>query len=178
MGPFLEGDREGRLEVINLILNLEEGLVKADLKDYPRGLVNCLSDKNKDIRAGAEKLFEKVYEKIGIEIFRSIAKDQKIAVAKDLNTFLDKFDKQQTRTMGSIQSKGTSPNKDMIPGIPPNKSSRVLIQQQPLASQSAKKRSVSKYNPQKSFIEGEDDPHAATTGNFFVPVKTSLVEGN
>jgi hypothetical protein len=74
-------------------------------------------------------------------------------VAKDLNTFLDKFDK-QNRNMGSIQSKGTSPNKaaEIMAGIPPNKSSRVLIQQQPLPSQSAKKRSVSKYNPQKSFI--------------------------
>jgi hypothetical protein len=128
-------------------------LAKADIKDYPRGLVSCLSDKNKDIRGGAEKLFEKVYEKIGIEIFRSIAKDQKIAVAKDLNTFLDKFDK-QNRNMTSIQSKGTSPNKgaDIMAGIPPNKSSRLLLQQQPLPSQSAKKRSVSKYNPQKSFI--------------------------
>jgi hypothetical protein len=66
MGPFLEGDREGRLEVINLILANEEGLQRAEIRDYPRGLVNCLSDKNKDIRAGAEKLFEKVYERIGL----------------------------------------------------------------------------------------------------------------
>jgi hypothetical protein len=47
--------------VINLILANEEGLQKADIRDYPKGLVNCLSDKNKEIRAGAEKLFEKVY---------------------------------------------------------------------------------------------------------------------
>ncbi len=53
LGPFLEGDKEGRLEVINLILNNEEGISKADIRDYPKGLVNCLCDKNKEIRAPA-----------------------------------------------------------------------------------------------------------------------------
>ena len=66
MGPYLDGDKDGRLEVINLILNNEEGIAKADIRDYPKGLVNCLCDKNKDIRSGAEKLFEKVYEKLGL----------------------------------------------------------------------------------------------------------------
>lgn len=44
------------------------------------------------------------------------------------------------------------------------------IQQQPPLS--AKKRSLSRNNTQKSFLEGEDDPHAATVGNFQVTKKT------
>ena len=66
LGPYLESDRESRIEVLNLILACEEGISKADIRDYPKGLTNCLCDKNKDIRAGAEKVFEKVYEKLGI----------------------------------------------------------------------------------------------------------------
>ena len=91
LGSYLEGGKEGRLEVLHLILIHEEGIPKSDIRDYPKGLVNCLCDKNKDIRSTAEKVFEKVYEKLGIEVFRSIAKDQRPAVAKDLNTFFDKF---------------------------------------------------------------------------------------
>lgn len=66
LGPSLEGDRDGRLEVLNLILVMEDGIAKADIRDYVKGLTNCLCDKNKDIRAGAEKVFEKVYEKLGL----------------------------------------------------------------------------------------------------------------
>lgn len=48
----------------------------------------------------------------------------------------------------------------------------------PPAPVSAKKRSLSRNNGGKSFIEHDDDPHAQTvTGNFFIP-KTSKVEGN
>ncbi len=43
---------------------------------------------------------------------------------------------------------------------------------------SAKKRSLSRNNTQKSFIEGEDDPHAVTVGNFLVNKRPSYVEGN
>lgn len=45
---------------------MEDGIAKADIRDYVKGLANCLCDKNKDIRAGAERVFEKVYEKLGI----------------------------------------------------------------------------------------------------------------
>lgn len=151
LGPYLDGDKDGRLEVINLILNNEEGIAKADIRDYPKGLVNCLCDKNKDIRAGAERLFEKVYEKLGLEIFRSIAKDQRPAVAKDLNTFLDKFDK-NNNTVSSFASKGNSPSKISDAGNPPKGRLAVQQQQQP-PPPSAKKRSLSKNNGQKSFIE-------------------------
>ena len=52
-GSYLEGDKEGRLGVISLILENEDGLNKADIRDYPKGLVSCLTDKHKDIRAAA-----------------------------------------------------------------------------------------------------------------------------
>ena len=53
LGAYLEGNNEGRLGVINLMLENEEGLAKADIRDYPKGLVSCLTDKHKDIRAAA-----------------------------------------------------------------------------------------------------------------------------
>jgi hypothetical protein len=34
-------------------LNNEEGISRSDIRDYPKGLANCLCDKNKDIRATA-----------------------------------------------------------------------------------------------------------------------------
>ena len=61
------------------------------MKDFAKGITNCLCDKNKDIRNTAQKLFEKVYERIGIEIFKNIAKNQKPAVTKDLNLIYDKY---------------------------------------------------------------------------------------
>jgi hypothetical protein len=53
LGPYLEGGKEGRLEVLHLIVVNEDGISKSDIRDYPKGLVNCLCDKNKDIRAAA-----------------------------------------------------------------------------------------------------------------------------
>jgi hypothetical protein len=48
-------------------------------------------------------------------VFRSIAKDQRQAVAKDLNLFLDKFEKNTTPNnalaASSFTSKGVSPSK-------------------------------------------------------------------
>jgi len=61
LGPYLEGGKDGRVEVLHLIMIHEEGIPKSDIRDYPKGLVNCLCDKNKDIRSTAEKVFEKVY---------------------------------------------------------------------------------------------------------------------
>lgn len=93
-----------------MILSNEEYLAKTDVRDFPKGICICIGDKNKDIRAQSEKLFEKVYEKLGMEVFRNIAKDMKPVNAKDLNTFLDKFDK-NNMSMSSFNSKGPSPSK-------------------------------------------------------------------
>lgn len=46
LGTFLEGGKEGRLEVLHLILIHEDGIQKADIRDYPKGLVTCLCDRN------------------------------------------------------------------------------------------------------------------------------------
>jgi hypothetical protein len=70
----------------------EEALQKCDLRDFPKGITNCLCDKSKEIRNLGEKLLEKVYEKIGIEAFRNIAKNQRPAITKDLNAIYDKYD--------------------------------------------------------------------------------------
>jgi hypothetical protein len=52
-----------------------------------------------------------LYEKIGIETFRMIAKDQRPAFTKDLNILFDKFDKNGMSSHG-FASKGPSPSKN------------------------------------------------------------------
>ena len=46
--------------MINLILENEEFIGKADTRDYPKGIIKCLSDRNREIRNLGEKLFERV----------------------------------------------------------------------------------------------------------------------
>lgn len=53
-----------------------------------------------------------------------------------------------------------------------------IPQAAPAPPLSAKKRSLSRNNTQKSFVEGEDDPHAATVTGSFLPIKRTMVEGN
>ena len=107
-------------------------------------------DKSKDIRAAAEKVLEKVHEKLGIEVFRVIAKDQRPAVAKDLNTLLDKYDKNPS-TSGLV-SKGVSPNRFIEKEQPKPRNS--IMQAPPL---SGKKKSLEKTTlaNNRSFIERE-----------------------
>jgi hypothetical protein len=114
----------------------EDFLQKTDMKDFPKGITNCLCDKNKEIRNLGEKLFEKVYEKIGIDIFRNIAKNQRPAISKDLNSIYDKYDtRRETASVSqSHLSKGNSPNKDQ----------KVIDRKNQPPTNSAKKRSVSK----------------------------------
>lgn len=124
-----------------------------------------------------------MFEKLGIETFRMIAKNLKPALATDLNNTLDKFDRNaNTMSSSNFHSKGASPNKPgdstikgrMTMNNPPPTQSQIS-QQPPL---SAKKRSLSRNATQKSFIDTEEDPHAVTiSGNFFVGKRT-LVEGN
>lgn len=47
LGPYLECDKDLRLEVIRVILENEEYIQKADTRDYPKGLIKCLCDRNK-----------------------------------------------------------------------------------------------------------------------------------
>ena len=47
LGPFLGGDKEGRLEVIAIIVENEEGIQKADTREYPKGIISCLTDRSK-----------------------------------------------------------------------------------------------------------------------------------
>ena len=53
LGSHLDNDRDSRIEVIKLILENEEYLQKADTKEYPKGIIRGLTDKNKEIRSSA-----------------------------------------------------------------------------------------------------------------------------
>lgn len=69
----------------------EDHFSKTNTRDYPKGIINCLCDKNKDIRKAAEMLLERVVELTGFNVFKSLAKEQKPAVTKDINSILDKL---------------------------------------------------------------------------------------
>lgn len=108
-------------------------------------------------------------------MFRTIAKDQRPAVAKDLNILFDKLDR-NAGTSSSFYSKGVSPGK--ASEKEPVHKQRNTLTQPPHPPSSAKKRSLSRNAPGRSFIDDQEDPHAATvTGQFFNPKQTK-VEGD
>ena len=57
---------------------------KTDTKDYPKGIIRCLSDKNKQMRNLGEQILEIIAEKMGLEVFRKLAKTKSPAIAKDI----------------------------------------------------------------------------------------------
>ena len=69
----------------------EEHINKSVSKDYPKGIISCLCDKNREIRSAAEKLLERVVDITGLDIFRTLAGQQRPAFTKDLNSILDKL---------------------------------------------------------------------------------------
>jgi hypothetical protein len=87
-------------------------------------------------------------------------------------------------TASSFHSKGPSPSKQSEKSIIKEKEkSRLTMTQQPQIQQippplSAKKRSLSRNNTQKSFVEADDEPHAATVTGTFLASKRTMVEGN
>ena len=75
MSFYLDSDKDSRVEVINLIIENEDYIYKADTRDYPKGIIKCLVDRNREIRNLGEKLFERVYEKTGFDVFRNLARN-------------------------------------------------------------------------------------------------------
>ena len=71
----------------------EDALTRPVIKDYPKGIINCLCDKNREIRNAAEKLLERVVQITGFDIFRSLASVQRPAFTKDINTILNRLEK-------------------------------------------------------------------------------------
>jgi hypothetical protein len=65
----------------------------------------------------AERLLERIHEKTGLEVFKNLAKNERPAIAKDLNTLLSKYEGMKANS--SILSKGVSPPKNNNKQIPP-----------------------------------------------------------
>ena len=75
----------------------------------------------------------------------------------------------------NFNSKGVSPSK----ASEKDHRARNTLTQPPQPPTSAKKRSLSKNNPgTKSFIDHDDDPHAASASSNFFQQKMTKVEGN
>lgn len=47
LGSYLDNDKDSRVDVINLILENEEYMQKADTREYPKGIIRGLTDRNK-----------------------------------------------------------------------------------------------------------------------------------
>ena len=102
-------------------------------------------------------------------MFRKIAKDQRPATAKDLNTFLDKYDK-NVMSNSSFHSRGVSPSRASDKDVKQSAyaKSRVKVPVPPPTS-SAKKKSLERNYTAKSLVVDEDPHTMSVTGNFFVP---------
>jgi len=72
--------------------------------------VNCLCDKNKDIRSLSERLTEKVCDRIGMDYLRQVAKDFRPAFIKDLTAIFDKIDKNNGASQVLSAVRGSSPS--------------------------------------------------------------------
>ena len=109
-------------------------------------------------------------------MFRKIAKDQRPATAKDLNSIIDKYDK-NVMSNSSFHSRGTSPSQASEKDVKQSAQAKSRVRMPvPPPSSSAKKKSLERNYTAKSLVVDED-PHAMTvTGNFFMP--KSAVEGN
>lgn len=106
--------------------------------------------------------------------FRTLAKKERPAVAKDLNSFLDKYDK-RSLSNSSFQSKPTSPAKATQRESKQNPPSKSRITTASRIPSSNKKKSMERTHTQQSLME--TDIRATTvTGNFFIP-KQNAVQG-
>lgn len=127
MGQPLESDKvEFRAEILNFLLANEDYLSKIEGKEFAKGIVNCLCDKNKEIRNLSEKLTEKVCDRIGMDYLRQVAKDFRPAFIKDLTAIFDKIDKNNGGGQAS-NVRGSSPaNKaqNEVPKKPPISASK------------------------------------------------------
>lgn len=75
LGSYLDSDKESRIQILNIILENADYLDKTDTREFPKGVIKGLVDKNKEIRSLAEKLLERIHEKIGLETFKNLAKN-------------------------------------------------------------------------------------------------------
>lgn len=123
----------------------EDSLTRACSKDYPKGIISCLCDKNSHIRSAAEKLLERVVEITGFDVFRTLASQQRPAFTKDLNATLDRLEKGGNLNSSALLSKGVSPIRPIDKRNPPTS-----------ASARKNQKSLSKIN--KSF-ERESEVH-------------------
>lgn len=82
---------EMRNELLNWILKYQDCLNKCDLKGLAGVLLNCLIDRNKEVRSSSELLFEKVISIIGLNEFRNKLQDFKPAVVQQLKPIFEKY---------------------------------------------------------------------------------------
>ena len=66
MSHYLHGENQLKLELLNYILKYRTEIEKTEIKDFPKGLISCLCDKNREIRNMAENLFPLVLDRTGI----------------------------------------------------------------------------------------------------------------
>lgn len=75
-----------------LLLWLSNNTDALEPKSLVTPLLNCLLDKNKDVRANAETLLSKAIEKLGFNIFQNGMKDLKPALRAQLENIFNKFE--------------------------------------------------------------------------------------
>ena len=120
--------------MLNFLLNNEDHLNRIEGKEFAKGVVNCLCDKNKEIRTLSERFTEKICDRIGMDYLRQVAKDFHPAFIKDLTAIFDKIDKNNGGgAQASSMVRGSSPS-----GKPPGE-----VKKPPISS-------ASKNNPNQT----------------------------
>ena len=50
MSHYLHGENQLKLELLNYIFKYQVEIEKAEIKEFPKGIISCLCDKNREIR--------------------------------------------------------------------------------------------------------------------------------
>ena len=88
-----------------LLLWLSNNTDALEPKSLVTPLLNCLLDKNKEVRANAETLLSKAIEKLGFNIFQNGMKDLKPALRAQLENIFNKFEMMDSKfSYGSNRS--------------------------------------------------------------------------
>lgn len=78
-------------EILTFISRNLEGFAKSEVKFFVQPIMNCLSDRSKDIRNISEQILQTAVDTIGAEPFTMNMKDLKPAVVQQIKPILQKY---------------------------------------------------------------------------------------
>ena len=125
MIPLLNNESfEMKNELLKWFVKNLSGIDKQEAKSFVDPLINCLIEKNKDIRISAEIIFEKCVEIQGINVFAYAIKNLKPVFVQQLKPLIEKYSGENSNALFILEEDSKSRNKDVSP---PKKHKNALI---------------------------------------------------